>query len=41
MEEKVTFKMLSWPVKAAVVAFWVIGACWVLLFLLNLIGYAL
>ena len=40
LEEKVVFKDLSWPLKAAVVGIWVIGVCWILVFLLSIISYA-
>ena len=39
-DEKVHFKELTWPLKAAIIAMWTIGVCWILLFFSGLIGYA-
>jgi hypothetical protein len=37
--EKIKFKDVSWPLKTAVVAIWIIGIAWILVFLLGFAGY--
>jgi len=38
---QVTFKELSWPLKTAVIAIWIIGIIWILVFILGFIGTAI
>jgi hypothetical protein len=37
--EKIKFKDVSWQLKTAIVAIWVIGIVWILVFLLGFVGY--